>query len=120
MESSEAYRRRKFLENELDKLKPEIWDDSELGLSKNIPYGHVLENLKRAKNDLFFAKFFSRINGIAKWLKLQVFPEKTNEESYFVADRIYNYAFWDGYKHKESEELTELILTEPYNRISKN
>jgi len=70
MESSDGYRRRKFLENELDKL--------------------------------------------------QVFPEKTNEENYFVADRIYNYAFWDGYKYRESEELTELILTEPYNRVSKN
>lgn len=119
MENAEQYARRKFLENELERLKIKEEDSVETYLGKNIPYGHVLQNLKKIYDESFINRFFGIVMGLAN-LVFNTYPEKSHQKAFSVADRIYNYGFWDGYSYGKAEELSELILTEPYNRISKN
>ena len=115
-ETAEQYRQRKLTENSLALLKLKVETDSvSVILVKNIRYGAQLFLLEMVdKNFRFFIETYQKIAGMVSWAK------KSNPDLILLTDITFNTGFREGYTYKEAEELTQLILEEPYNRFSKN
>lgn len=103
----------------LSTLKPNKKDTKEDGIIKNISYGMTKISLERMKNKNFINKIFQRIKTLSETFYYET-PYIDFTFLLSLVDRIYNSGFNDGHFYKKSEELAELILTPPHNRISKN
>ena len=87
--------------------------------SENVTYGLNKFFKKKFNNPISTNKYLSTVEINVKFFlnlyKGFSFPVMNN-----IVDKMYAVGIFDGYSSKKSEELTELILTPPYNRISKN
>lgn len=106
----ENYQMRESLERQLENLKINPLDSKEDAIQKNINFGVVKYLLKKVYDKFFVESFIARIS----------FSSKIWGINFHATDAIYTAGFMDGYRKKKSEEFVELILTEPYNRISEN
>ncbi|PNX51835.1 MAG: hypothetical protein BV456_01785 [Thermoplasmata archaeon M8B2D] len=117
---NEDYVMRKQLESLMEEIKFKGKETLSETVTRNITFGYCLRLIKYV-NDLYFVNVFrNRIHSLALYFlknELNFMPDYT---AHIVIDKIYNSGFNDGYIRKEAENLTELILTEPYNRIGKN
>jgi hypothetical protein len=118
----ENYRMKKILENELEKTYPEFNDNVQNMVNKNINYGTIKKLLTKVYDEIWINKWRYRVTGLARFIFRTYFSEEeiNRREVLEITDRCYTAGFWDGYREKEAEELAELILTEPYNRVSEN
>ena len=96
--------------------------ESEGSPVENIEYGLILNFLRKMTTPILFYKISARVHQYISLIQSVYKSGSTIDAQDFsdIIGRIYDASFWDGYNERKSEELTEIILTEPYSRISKN
>ena len=77
----------------------------------------------------FFAEKFKNVFFMQKFVRIvSIFSRRMRDSNpslntFFIGqtvDKLFSVGFYNGYTERKAEELTELIITPPYNRISKN
>jgi hypothetical protein len=115
METGEQYRVKKHLERYLEELRKSDWESREKNASINVGYGLGMFLLERAENDFpFIKKFHVKIHNFVAWVT------DNNPQLIQIIDNVFGNGVVDGYSHRQSEELTQIILEGPQRIIHRN
>ena len=74
---------------------------------------------EKFEDRLLAAKFVKTVNHFTKFF-VDYYKNLPINSIAIIVDRSYATGYVEGYNQRKNEELTEFILTQSYNRISKN